>query len=277
MKNINFSVLMSVYYKESAEYFNLALLSNLVNQTVTPTEMVLVCDGKLTDELENIISIYQEKFSDILKVYRLEENVGLGKALNYGLSKCTYELIARSDSDDICVENRFEKQLLYLSTHDLDIVSSAIDEFDSDYIKPLRCKKLPVSHEEIVKMAKFRNPINHMSVMFKKSSIIDAGSYMHLPYVEDYYLWVRAINNGAKLANIDEVLVHARVGNGMEKRRGNKVYISSWKTLSGFMLNNKMINKAEYLKNMISVRVFVYMPSRLKRFVYRHILRKAAT
>ena len=118
MKNINFSVLMSVYYKESAEYFNLALLSNLVNQTVTPTEMVLVCDGKLTDELENIISIYQEKFSDILKVYRLEENVGLGKALNYGLSKCTYELIARSDSDDICAENRFEKQLLYLSTHD---------------------------------------------------------------------------------------------------------------------------------------------------------------
>ncbi|PWM20842.1 MAG: glycosyl transferase [Collinsella tanakaei] len=277
MGDIKFSVLMSVYYKESAEYFNLALSSNLLNQTLIPSEMILVCDGKLTDELEKVINVYQNKCPNILKVYRLEENVGLGKALNFGLDKCTYEIVARSDSDDVCVENRFEKQLLYISTHDVDIVSSAIDEFACDYSKPFRCKKMPVSHKDIVKMAKFRNPINHMAVMFKKSVIINAGSYMHLPYVEDYYLWVRAINNGAKLANINDVLVHARVGNGMENRRGNKAYISSWKILSQFMLKNKLINRMEYLRNMIFVRLFVYMPIGLKKFVYRHILRKEST
>jgi glycosyltransferase involved in cell wall biosynthesis len=235
---------------------------------------VLVCDGPLTEGLNKVIEFYEE-LSPALKVVRLEKNMGLGHALNYGLKQCTYELIARSDSDDVCTPNRFEKQIDHMLNNDVDIVSSYIDEFNDDFNKPLRYKTLPITHDEIAKMAKFRNPINHMSVMFKKSKILEIGSYQHVPYVEDYYLWIRALNNGAKLANIDEVLVHARVGNGMEKRRSNKAYIKSWKSLSEYMLRNKMISLTEYIKNMISVRFFVYMPVSMKSFIYKYILRKA--
>ena len=271
---MEFSVLMSVYNKENAKFFDRALESNLTLQSVKPNQFVIVCDGPLTDELDEVLRKYKALYPNIVETISLETNVGLGQALKIGLEHCNYEIVARSDSDDICVPTRFEKQLLYLSENpDIDVLSSHISEFDHNPEIPLRKKVLPLYHEEIVKMAKFRNPINHMAVMFKKSKILEAGSYIHLPYVEDYYLWVRAINTGCRLANFDEVLVNARVGNGMEKRRSNRKYISSWKELTKYMRENKMISAFTATKNMFSVRVFIYMTICLKSWLYKYILR----
>lgn len=265
---------MSVYQKENPKYFDKALESNLITSTITPNEFVLICDGELTPELEFVITKYQDLFPDIFKVYR-KENGGLGKALNYGLPKCSYPLIARSDSDDICDPERFVKQVTYFKEHpEVGIISSYIDEFNEDYNKPNHLKTLPLTHEELYQMAKFRNPLNHMSVMMRKKDIIKIGSYKHIPYIEDYELWVRAIINGIRLANIGEVLVHARVGNGMIKRRGNKKYIKSWHIMNRYMVRNRMIGNITYIRNMIAVTAFVYMPIGLKDFVYKRILRK---
>lgn len=270
-----FSVLMSVYYKENPKHFDEAIESILINQTCVPDEFVLVCDGKLTLELESVIEKYSNKFPCILKIIRLKENAGLGNALNYGMPYCSYELIARADSDDICAPYRFEEQIKFMvKNKDIGISSSYIDEFDEDYKKPKNIKKLPLGNDELVKMSKYRNPLNHMSVMFRKSIILSIGSYHHIPYVEDYELWIRAINNGVKLANIDKILVHARVGNGMVGRRGNRQYISSWKKMSDYMIKYKMINIFEYARNMISIIGFVYMPPKIKDVVYKTILRK---
>ena len=182
----HFSVLMSVYYKEKPEYFDSSLESTLINQTIHPDEFVLVCDGDLTPELEKVIEKYQVLFPDILKVYR-KENGGLGKALNFGLPKCSFPLVARADSDDICAPTRFEKQLKYFEEHpDVGIISSFIDEVDSDWSTPNNIKRLPLTHEELFQMAKFRCPLNHMAVMMRKEDIIRIGSYHHIPYIEDY-------------------------------------------------------------------------------------------
>ena len=269
-----FSVLMSVYYKEKPEFFDLSLESNLVKQTLTPNEFVLICDGDLTPELEVVIDKYQKLFPEVLKVYR-KENGGLGKALNYGLPKCSCPLIARSDSDDVCAEDRFEKQVGFMTEHpEIGIISSYIDEFENDWTKPIHKKTLPLDHDSLYEMAKFRNPLNHMSVMMRKDDVMKIGSYRHIPYIEDYELWVRAMINGIKIANVGDYLVHARVGNGMIQRRGNKQYIKSWQELNTYMLENKMINRVTYFRNMLSVRAFVYMPVGLKEFVYKNILRR---
>ncbi len=265
---------MSVYHKEKPEYFDLALKSNLVDQTLLPDEFVLVCDGKLTAELDKVIENYQSRFPDILKVYRFNENQGLGKALNFGIEKCSYELIARADSDDVCADTRFEEQIEYFKNNDIDFLGSYIYEFEQDYTNPDTIKELPLEHDDIVKMARMRNPLNHMTVMYKKSAVVDVGSYIHLPYTEDFYLWLRAINKGYKFANIGKVLVYARVGNGMVERRGNKEYISSWKVLAKYMLDNKMITRFKYIENMVSVRAFIYMPLRVREFFYKYVLRK---
>ena len=269
-----FSVLMSVYSKEKAEYFDLALESNLTNQTLRPDEFVLVCDGKLTPELEAVIDKYRKLVPDVLKVYR-KENGGLGKALNFGLPKCSFPLVARSDSDDVCAPDRFEKQIRYFAEHpDVGIISSYVDEFDEDWTKPLHTKTLPLTHEELWEMAKFRNPINHMSVVMRKDDVLGIGSYRHIPYIEDYELWVRAMINGIRFANVDKVLVHARVGNGMLKRRGTRKYIKSWHIMNRYMVQHGMIGNVVYVRNMIAVIVFVFTPIGLKEFVYRKILRK---
>lgn len=269
-----FSVLMSVYHKENPKFFDLALESNLVTATLTPNEFVLVCDGELTPELESVVVKYQNLFPDIFKVYR-KENGGLGKALNFGLPKCSYPLVARSDSDDICITDRFEKQVRYFEEHpEVGIISSYIDEFEEDYNKPTHLKTLPLTYDELYQMAKFRNPLNHMSVMMRRDDIIKIGSYRHIPYIEDYELWVRAMINGIKIANVGEVLVHARVGNGMIQRRGNKKYIKSWHEMNRYMVKYGMIGNMTYLRNMVAVTAFVYMPIGLKDFVYKKILRK---
>lgn len=271
-----FSVLMSVYYKEKAEYFELSLKSILIEQSVKPNEVVLVCDGHLTDELNYVIEKYVEKFPNILKVYRLETNQGLGRALNYGLEQCSYPLVARADSDDICTKNRFEVQLDYMKCNPtVAVVGSNIAEFDCDIDKICSIKKMPTMHSELIKLAKIRNPLNHMAVMFRKKDILAVGSYQHIPWVEDYYLWVRMISAGKKIANINQVLVYARVGNGMVERRGNKEYIESWKKLNMYMLKNQMISKFEKIRNMVMIKVFVYMPNGLKKFAYKNVLRKS--
>ena len=274
MSELRFSVLMSVYEKECPVFFDEALGSILIHQTRIPDEFVLVCDGPLTPGLEAVIAKYLAMFPSLLKVFRLEENRGLGHALNYGLDKCTCDWVARADSDDICVETRFEEQLRFLASYpDTDIVSSYIDEFREDPRSPERVKIMPTDHNGILKMAKSRNPINHMAVIFRKSVIEAAGSYLPLPYVEDYYLWVRAIAQGAKLANIGAVLVHARIGNGMEARRSNPKQISGWRTINLFMLKKKMIGAVCFHKNMVAVRLFVFCPQSFKRFLYSHFLR----
>lgn len=264
---------MSVYCKEQAEYFDLSLDSILNHQTLRPNEFVLVCDGDLTPELEGVIKKYRDYFPQIFKVYR-KENGGLGKALNFGLQKCSYSLVARADSDDICVADRFEKQVKYFEDHpEVGIISSYIDEFNNDWTKPIHIKKLPLTHEELYKMAKFRNPLNHMAIMMRKDGVINIGSYRHIPYIEDYELWVRAINNGIKIGNIGEVLVHARTGNGMVQRRGTKKYIKSWHLMNKDMIKTGMIGYGTYFRNMLSIIVFVFIPVGLKKFLYKKVLR----
>lgn len=270
-----FSVLMSVYSKENPIFFNLALKSNLDDQTRIPDEFILVCDGPLTDELNAVIEKYQNKYPDIFKLYKIEVNQGLGNALKYGLDKCSNDIVVRSDSDDICSNNRFEIQVGYLETHkNIAVVSSYIDEFDEDWTKPDRTKTLPLTSMELYEFAKFRNPINHMASGFRKHIILKIGSYQHIPYVEDYELWVRTMINGYEIANIDKILVHARTGNGMTKRRGNKEYINSWRILGSYMYKNGMITKIQYYRNQIAIRMFVYMPVSIKELAYKKTLRK---
>ena len=268
-----FSVLMSVYKKEDPSFFEQALDSILVHQTLLPDEMVLVCDGELNEGLEQVIARFLSLFPQVLKVYR-KENGGLGKALNFGLPKCSYPLVARADSDDVCDSYRFEKQVRYMDEHpEVGIISSYIDEFLLDPACPKAVKKLPLTHEELFQMAKFRNPLNHMAVMMRRDPVLEIGGYQHIPYIEDYELWVRAMLNGIRLGNVDEVLVHARVGNGMLERRGNRQYIASWRTLNKYMKQNGMIDFATYCRNMIAVRAFVYMPVKAKEFLYKYVLR----
>jgi glycosyltransferase involved in cell wall biosynthesis len=271
---MNFSVLMSIYHKEKAEYFDRAMLSIWDEQTVKPSEIILVEDGKLTNELYDSIHKWKNKLGDIFKTILLEKNMGLGVALNRGLETCRYTWIARMDTDDIAMPNRFKMQMEYLDEHsDIDILGAAIAEFSDEATSPSGYRKLPQTHSEIVKFAKYRNPMNHMAVMFRKSSVIVAGGYLPMRYFEDYYLWIRMILGGSKFYNMQEVLVNARAGVGQLERRSGFAYVRAEMNFLNQIRKIGFINNFEFVRNIMirfSARV---MPRFVIHRIYR-ILRK---
>lgn len=270
----DFSVAMSVYKNDIPEWFDLALESISVSQSIKPNEIVLVCDGPISNGLEEVIIKYKKVLSELkiaFSVIRLEQNCGLGNALRIAIENCSYDYVARMDSDDIAVESRFEQQISFFITHpEVDILSGDIQEFEKIIEHKIGKRKLPVSHEEIKKYIKYRCPINHMAVMYKKAAVINAGNYKEWFYNEDYYLWIRMLLNGAIFANTGTTLVNVRVGKDMYRRRGGKKYFESEFKLQIYLYRNSIINIKELIINILKrFIVQLLLPNGIRAHVFR--------
>lgn len=214
---------MSVYRRDDPKHVCEALAS-LRQQTLCADEIVLVEDGPLTDRQYAAIASMEEGLP--LRRIRLAENRGLGAALKAGFEACSGELVARMDADDIADPNRFAQQFDYLCVHpEVDVLGTAIEEF-IDRPGDLGRRRLgPLRHDDIRRYAMTRNPLNHMTVMFRRRSVLAAGGYLPRPGFEDYDLWLRVLSIGGRIANLPDTLVHARIGNGMLQRRHGLRYL----------------------------------------------------
>lgn len=269
------SVLMSVYKNDNPDFLKVALESIYERQTRKPDEIVIVFDGELTSELYAVLEKFKENKENIVFFYPQQTNQGLGEALRIGTQKCTGEYIFRMDADDISAEQRFEKQLAYMQENpDIDVLGTDIAEFEGAPGGEMRLRVCPAKQEDIVRMGKHRNPMNHVSVCFKRSALEKCGGYETLMLLEDYYLWVKMIACGCRLENMNEALVYVRVGNGFICNRSLTVRISGWKKIQKFMLEHKMINGLEAAINMLYIVGFVYCPVGLKKLLYNKLLRK---
>jgi len=272
---MKFSLLMSLYFKESPSYLNQALSSVWVDQTVRPSEIILVLDGPITKDLTNIIDIWKVKLQESLKIVELKENVGLGNALNQGLKKCSNNWVFRMDTDDICMPDRFEKQLTFIESNpDVVVFGGQVLEFKNEPNDFQVLKSVPTTNEEIRLFSQKRCPFNHMTVAYKKSIILELGGYQHHLFMEDYNLWLRVIGAGYKVANLADVVLYARVGNGMHARRKGLEYIKSEKQLLNLKKDLKLQNPL-YANMLFLIRsMFRLMPSALLGKIYNTFLRK---
>lgn len=267
---------MSVYKNDDPDFLKIALESIYDKQTRKPDEVVVVFDGPLKELLYDVLNSFQKGREDVVKYYPQERNHGLGEALRIGSELCTGDYILRMDSDDISDARRFEKQIAYVEAHpEVDAVGSDIAEFNEDPTKEnMRTRICPARHEDIVRMCKKRNPMNHVTACIKRSALMKAGGYQTLLLLEDYLLWINMIVAGCKLANINESLVYVRVGNGFDGKRGSKERIIGWSKLQEIMLKHGMINQMEAIMNKLYIRAFVKTPVGLKKWLYNTILRK---
>lgn len=273
MKNIKFSVLMSIYNKENPQYFSDSM-NSILNQNLLPDEIVLVEDGELPETLEKVVIDYEKKCS-FLKVLRFKENRGLGPALNDGIKKCKYDYVARVDTDDICHSDRFAIQINYLKQNpNIDVIGSNMIEYDEKMNHILSLKTVPESGAEIEKYIKKRNPMNHPTVIFKKKKVLEVNGYENYPYFEDYYLWAKLIKNSCVFYNIQENLYDFRAGISMIKRRGGKKYLSCIKKFEKGLLELGIINKYEYIENVFARYLISLIPNSLRLFIYNKLLRK---
>ena len=275
-----YSVLMSVYGKENSVWFKKAAES-MLNQTAPPDEFVLICDGPLTEELETAVEELDRSYPGMFQILRLKENVGLGEALRQGILLCRNELVARMDSDDIACPDRCRQQLeLFQKIPELSFSSGTIAEFfderelESSETAALRLRTLPQYHEEIVSYAKKRNPMNHMAVMLKKSAVLQAGNYQSAEGLEDYDLWSRMLQLGFRAGNLKETLVWARIGNGMEQRRGGVKYAGRMARFQTLLLKRGFLSLPQYIIN-CCIRIPVsLLPGRIRAAVYGVCLRR---
>ena len=202
---------MSIYIKEKPEYV-IECFESLLNQTILADEWLIVEDGPLTSELYSVLNEYEISYPNLIKRVRLEKNVGLGLALREGILHCKNELIARMDTDDIARNDRFEKQLkMFEADETLDICGSHILEFEDTVENIVAKRVVPTTDKEIKVYQKRRDAFNHMTVMYKKSSVLRAGNYQSCMLMEDTYLWVNIFLTGSKGANVDYYLVYARI------------------------------------------------------------------
>ena len=273
---MKFSVLTSVYKNEKLENF-IEAMDSVLSQTLLPDEIILMRDGPVSVEMQNLINKYiTGKYAYLFSYFPLDENVGLGNALRIGLEKAKYEYIARMDTDDIAEPNRFEIQVKFMEQNpEISVCGGQIYEFIGEKNNIVGKREVPLIHEDIGKFIRKRNPFSHMTVMFRKQDVIDVGNYIELHYVEDYYLWCRMFIKGYKFANLPDVLVYARTDEKMYQRRGGYKYFQSWKSLEKFKLKNGITNMFDYHKTLIMrFCVQVLMTNKIRGFVLKKFARK---
>ena len=266
------SLILSIYIKNLPLQF-IECYNSILYQTTFTNEIIIIKDGQLTKELDNILFTMQKK--DGVQILSLPKNVTQGPARAEGIKAAKNDWIAIMDSDDICMPDRFEKQIAMIEANpDLSLIGGQIAEFGEEPDKIKASRRVPITHDEIIKFAKWRNPFNTMTVMFKRDLALEAGNFRYFPGFEDYDLWARMIKCGAVCANHPDVLVKARVGSGMYGRRRGLPYIKSEWQMQRELLELGLINKAEFARN-----VAVRTPARLLpewglEKAYNGILRK---
>jgi len=268
----DFTLLMSVYAGDRAEFLRAALESATSGQTLAPTRVVIVRDGPVGAEL-------QAALDDIggrpqIQVVPLERNVGLAGALNAGLVRVTTPLVARMDADDVCAPTRFERQMPLFEAG-FDVVGSAIVEFTDDVADPGMVRHVRTDPDEIARAARTASPLHHPTVMFRMSVVAGVGGYPELARMEDYLLWAKLILAGARMGNVDEPLVLYRVGAGAYARRGGMAMWRSERALQAEFLRMGFTTRAQWARNMV-MRGPVYrlMPQGLRQVGYK-LWRKA--
>lgn len=269
----DFSVLMSVYFKEKPDYLRQAL-DSVLSQTVRAAQIVLVEDGPLTPELDSVVEEYCATYPEI-EVVPLSENRGLGLALAEGILHCKYDIVARMDTDDIARNDRFELQIKEFDKNpQLAICGSHVTEFENDPSVIVTKRQVPLNDEECKKYQRYRDAFNHMTVMYKKSEVLKAGNYQHCPLLEDTLLWVNMFKNGAMAMNVDDYLVNVRIGEGMYERRGGWAYFKKYKQARKRVYNTGYISWWDYFYTIMIQLVVALIPNKVRGWVFRRLLHR---
>lgn len=271
---ICFSVLVTVYHKDNPSYLQEAL-DSIMTQSLLPDEVVVVEDGPIGSNLTEVIKRFKQNTNFVVNILSLPVNVGTGLAINAGLDFCSYDLVAKMDSDDINYPYRFERQIaLFKKNPAIDFCSAFVSEFYNDDVSKIKAyRKLPESHENIVMYAKKRCPLNQPVVMYRRSAVLDSGGYRKYTFGEDYDLWVRALLKGYNFYNIQEPLLYFRSNIDTIKKRGSLWYLKIDLAHHYDFYKLGFLSLSQFIYNSV-VRIFVRLsPIKLRILIYNKLLR----
>ena len=276
----SFCIVIPVYLRSNVSELKESL-DSVVGQTRLPQELLIVADGPIPDELEEEVTNFQFEVSRKglpieVNFLQLEDHGGLGMAMQKAVDAVKGDYIARMDADDICLPDRFEKQMkCFEETPELSVVGGQIAEFDGNVTNITGRRVVPLEHEDIVNYMKSRNGMNHVTTIIKKKDLIAAGNYQPFEWFEDYSLWVRMIQHGCRFKNIADDVVYVRAGKAQADRRGGWAYFRKEVSLFKCFLNQGFISRWRFIRNLFQRGVVrVLMTSSVRNMFYKNVLRK---
>lgn len=271
LKMAPFSVLMAIYRNTNADFFEQALHSVWTSQILKPSEIVVVCDGPISKAVENILLQWEARLIEKMVVVKLSVNSGLSVALNKGLECCSYDLVARMDDDDISLPSRFLYQYTFMELHqDIAVLGAQVEERSEDLSKVLSSKILPLTNEQIIKFSKWRCPVNHPTVFFRKHIVQKIGGYPNI-YPEDYPLWGKMIVQKYKFQNLPDKLVLMRQELAAIQRRGIKFFLGEVKVLK-FLYSIGHISSNQFVLAVVA-RLFLRLAPKIMKITLYRIFR----
>ncbi|WP_241682855.1 glycosyltransferase [Actinomadura sp. J1-007] len=266
-----FALLMTVYGGDREEYVRAAFRSAVADQSLRPAQVVLVQDGPVAPELARCLRELVAASPVEVTFLPLEHNRGLGPALDAGLQASRYDIVARMDADDVAMPHRFQLQVPLVRSG-ADLVGAGLLEFGAD-TDDIKGRRIPPSDPyDIARYSRLHDPFNHPTVVYRRSAVLAAGGYGDLPLMEDYWLFVRMIANGARVVNVAEPLVYYRVGDGAYERRGGRALLRSELRLQREMRREGFISRAQYWRNVMVRGGYRLVPTAIRRPFYRGIV-----
>jgi glycosyltransferase involved in cell wall biosynthesis len=263
-----FSLLMSVYGGDDPAFLDAAYRSVVHDQTRRPDDVVLVQDGPVPGPLGAMIASLVATSPVPARLLVLDANVGLGPALDQGMAACAHDIVARMDADDIAVPRRFEVQVPAVEAG-ADLVGSSLLEFGVSADDIVGRRVPPLDPGEIVRYSRFHQPFNHPTIVYRRSAVQAVGGYRSLPLMEDYLLFAKMIQHGARVANIAEPLVLYRVGAGAYARRGGVTLLKSEWALQRRLYGLGFTSRTQFVRNVAIRGTYRLVPEPLRRAAYR--------
>ncbi|MGP9682727.1 MULTISPECIES: glycosyltransferase [unclassified Brachybacterium] len=277
-----FVVLMPLWGRDVPDRVELAISSATVDQHLRPDLLLLTVDGPLPAALEGLVARVVDGEFGPAEVLRHDAHRGVAAALQDGLEASPYELVARADADDICRPERFALQIPRMrgdagGLAPLDLLGGSMREFNDRIAPgdgPLRSR--PLEHDQIVEYLPHHSPFHHPTVVMRRSVALAVGGYRVLPLLEDYWLWERMMLGGARMGNIEEVVVDYRVDEDLFARRGGwRLYSSDLRLQRRFVID-RVTTPCQFLQNLVLRGVYRFIPGQLRRIGYRKFIESSA-
>jgi glycosyltransferase involved in cell wall biosynthesis len=266
-----FSLLLPVWAGDRPEFLTAAFLSSVQEQVRRPDHVVIVRDGPVPAPLAAAVAELAAGSPVPTDVLELPANGGLGPALDAGLEACRHDVVARMDADDLSLPHRFAVQLPIIESG-IDLVGSGLLEFGDDPDDLVGTRTPPTDPADIAVRARFADPFNHPTVVYRRDLVRAVGGYSDFALMEDYLLWAKLLVAGARVANVAEPLVKYRVGAGAYARRGGWGQLKAELAVQRRFRQLGFTTRGQYVRNVVLRGGYRLVPERIRRTAYRRVI-----
>jgi glycosyltransferase involved in cell wall biosynthesis len=266
-----FSLLLPVWAGDRPDFLTAAFRSSVQDQTRRPDEVVIVRDGPVPPALGQALADLVAGSPVPVRLLELPRNGGLGPALDAGLAACSHGVVARMDADDLSLPHRFAVQLPMIESG-LDLVGAGLVEFGDHPDDLVGTRTPPTDPADIAARARFADPFNHPTVVYRRDLVRAVGGYSDFALMEDYLLWAKLLVAGARVANTAEPLVKYRVGAGAYARRGGLGQLRAELAVQRRFRELGFTTRRQWARNVVLRGGYRLVPERLRRTAYRKVI-----